>query len=192
MTRDDFSFDNLPDNLDKEAGVGFFETEGQKRQLALLSEYISDNRRRPIFVTGPPGFGKTTLVRMYLSRYPAPQTEVLWVDFERSADPVKTAESWLDRIRTVKRGHDLLIVLDGAEGLQQKPLERFLNQLFNWKAVRNVIVITRNIAVGIRGAREIIVDPPADLSRSFFSPVLLSRFEISLPTHIDEHIRNEG
>ncbi len=161
MTNNDpSSFENLPDNLLKEPGVGFFETENQKRQLALLSEYISQDHRRPIFITGPPGFGKTTLARMFLSRYRLPRTEVEWVDLEKSSDPVHAIELVINRIRASRTGNELLVVLDGAERLQQKPLEEMLNRLFNWKIVRNVIVTTRNSGTKIRGAREINMDPP--------------------------------
>lgn len=58
MSNDSSSFDDLPDNLSKEAPVGFFDTESQQRQLALLAEYVSHPSRGPIFITGPPGFGK--------------------------------------------------------------------------------------------------------------------------------------
>lgn len=157
---DSSSFDNLPDNLFKESGVGFFDTENQKRSLALLSEYTSQDHRRPIFVTGPPAFGKTTLVRIFLARHGPPRPEVEWVDLEKSSDPIQAIELLINRIQASPTGNRLLVVLDGAEGLQQKPLEGILNRLFNWKRVRNVIITTRNTGIRIRGAREINLDPP--------------------------------
>lgn len=160
MTNDSSSFDDLPDNLSKEAPVGFFDTESQQRQLALLAEYVSHPSRGPIFITGPPGFGKTTLVRMFLARSRRPRTQVEWVDLERSPNPVQTIDQVIDRIRASRTDGGLLVVLDGAEGLQQKPLEEMLNRLYNWKRVRNVIITTRNRGLDIRGAREISVDPP--------------------------------
>jgi hypothetical protein len=157
---DSSSFENIPDDLFKEAGVGFFDTESQKRQVALLAEYVFQNPRSPIFVTAPPGFGKTTLVRMFLARHRLLHTKVEWVDLEKSPNPVQTIEAVIDKIRAIETGDDLLVVLDGAEGLQQKPLEDMLNRLFNWKRVRNVIVTTRNTGIKIERSREINMDPP--------------------------------
>lgn len=156
------SFDDLSDDvLSKEAPSDFFGTAEQRANLIRLAEYVEAGRSRPIFVTGPAGFGKTTLVRHYVARNRPPNLEVEWVSLGRNPDPVAAVEQTILRLRETKTRNRLLVVLDGAEGLiSGQQLERILSRLFNWKVVRNVIVTTRNTDIKIRGAREIYLGPP--------------------------------
>jgi HJR/Mrr/RecB family endonuclease len=137
----------------------FFQGEKQE-QLRRLARYVEEDRFRPILVTGPTGFGKSTLVRYYLAQYRPPRTEVEWVYLDRNPDPVQAVEVVLDRIRGTTTSSRLLVVLDGAEGILPKQLENVLNRLFNWKAISTVIVITSQTGIKIRRGREINVGPP--------------------------------
>jgi hypothetical protein len=154
------SFADLSDDaLFKEAPVDFFETAGHSENLRLLAEYVRENRGRPIFVTGPAGYGKSTLVQHYVSRNRPPDIEVEWVNLGSNPDPVAAVESTILRLREVRTRSRLLVVLDGADGLLPPELERTLNRIFNWKVVRSVIVTTRTADTKIRGAREIYIGP---------------------------------
>lgn len=150
----------MPDNLLKEPPVGFFETDNQKRQLALLSQYVAQENGRPIFITGDPGFGKTTLVRAFTLLHRPVRTEIEWVNLKDGSDPNQKIELIINRIQASKTSDKLLVVLDGAEWIEQKSLAGMWDRLFNWKRVRNVIITTRNRDIKIRGAREINIDPP--------------------------------
>jgi restriction system protein len=156
------SFDDLSDDvLSKEAPTDFFGTAEQTANLNLLAQYVRENRFRPIFVTGPAGYGKTTLVRQYVARSRSANTEVEWVNLGNNPDPLQAIEATILRLQEARTRNRLLVVLDGAEGLiSSAQLERTLNRIFNWKIVRNVIVTTRDTEIRIRGARQINVGPP--------------------------------
>ena len=132
----------------------------RQEQLRRLASYVERDHRRPIFVIGPPGVGKSALVRYYIARYPPPRTELEWVYLDRSPDPVQAIESVLDRLRGTKPGNRLLVILDGVEGVLPKQLEDILDRLFNWKALLTAIVITRETEIKIRHAREIYLGLP--------------------------------
>lgn len=155
----------LPTNFEEstsffeDAPLGFFQGAMQEH-LRRLVRYVESERFSPIFVTGPTGFGKSTLVRYYLARYRPRRTEVEWVYLERNPDPVNAVELVLSRMREARTGNRLMVVLDGAEGILPRQLENILNRLFNWKAILNVIVITRESPIKTRRGREINLGPP--------------------------------
>lgn len=154
----------LPTTFDE--SVRYFEDvpgdpiqEARQEQLKRLAEYVANDRFRPIFVTGPPGVGKSALVRYYLAKYRPHSAELEWVYLNMSPDPVQAIEGVLNRLRSARTKNRLLVVLDGAEGVLPKQLEDILNRLFNWKAILNVIVIAREAAIKSRWARELYIAP---------------------------------
>jgi hypothetical protein len=154
-----FFFENLSDDvLDKESPTNFFETDSQRFQFQRLFQYVNEERQRPIFITGPSGFGKTRLVRQFITRLRPPRTEIAWIDFTQN--PEQAIDELLLRIQQRDNENHFLVVLDNVEGYSWQQIQRTLNRLFNWKRVRNVIVTTRNTGVEIRGAREIRIQPP--------------------------------
>jgi restriction system protein len=156
------SFDDLSDDiLSKEAPIDFFGTLEQTKNLLLLAEYVRENRSRPIFVTGPAGFGKTTIVRHYVARNRPPDLEVEWVSFDENPDPLAALDQTIIRLRETRTRNGLLVVLDGVDPIfSGNQLRQILNRLFNWKVVRNVIVTTRTSDIPIPNVREIYVGPP--------------------------------
>jgi hypothetical protein len=113
MADDTLAFDSLSDeDLLKEAPANFFLTasqawvtpEGQAESLELLAGYVREDQGRPIFVTGPAGFGKTTLVRQFMARNLPPRTEVEWISLREQPEPLRPIETALLRLRTIHRG----------------------------------------------------------------------------------------
>jgi restriction system protein len=143
-------FEDVPgDPVQKERQV-------QLRRLAL---YVERDSRRPIFVTGPAGVGKSALVRYYIGQSNLSRL-VEWVYLDRSPDPLQAIETLTNKLREGRPHYNrLLVVLDGVEGVFQKQLEEILDRLFNWKAISTVIVITRETEIKIRGARELYIGP---------------------------------
>ena len=160
MADESHLFDNLPDDgLDKEAPTDFFETPTQREQLWLLRRHVEEESQAPVFVTGPAGFGKTALVRKFISRFMRPRTGLEWIDF-RKADPVRAIDDLELAIKSAENTNRVLVVLDGVDGFRLEQLQLIISRLFNWKKVRSIIVTTRNTEVPIRRAREVYVGPP--------------------------------
>jgi hypothetical protein len=154
-------FDALSDDvLNKEAPTGFFETPNQTEQLWLLRKYVEEESQAPVFVTGPAGFGKTTLVRKFIGRFLRPGTGLEWIDFGKTLDPNLAIDELELAIKSAENPDRILVVLDGVDGLPFEQLQSTINRLFNWKKVRSIIVTTRNTDVPIRRAREVYVGPP--------------------------------
>jgi len=154
-------FDELSDDdLNKEAPTGFFETPNQREQLWLLRRHVEEESQAPVFVTGPAGFGKTTLVRKFISRFLRPGTGLEWIDFAKTPDPIRAIDELELAIKSAENPNRIFVVLDGVDGFPLEQLQSIINRLFNWKKVRSIIVTTRNTEVSIRRAREVYVGPP--------------------------------
>ena len=154
-------FDKLSDDdLNKEAPTGFFETPSQREQLWLLRRHVEEGSQAPVFVTGPAGFGKTTLVRKFIARFLRPGMGLEWIDFGKTPDPIRAIDELEIAIKSAENTNRILVVLDGVDGFPLEPLQSIINRLFNWKKVRSIIVTTRNTEVPIRRAREVYVGPP--------------------------------
>jgi len=153
-------FDDLSDDaLNKEAPTDFFETPAQREQLWLLRSHVEEESQAPVFITGPAGFGKTALVRKFISRFMRPRTGLEWIDF-RKADPIRAIDELELAIKSAENPNRVLVVLDGVDDFPLDQLQLIIGRLFNWKKVRGIIVTTRNTEVPIRRAREIYVGPP--------------------------------
>lgn len=71
----------------------------RQEQLRRLASYVERDSRRPIFVTGSAGVGKSALVRYYIGQYRPFNTEVEWVYLDRSPDPIQAIETVTNRLR---------------------------------------------------------------------------------------------
>ena len=154
-------FDELSDDdLNKEAPTGFFETPDQREQLSLLRRHVEEESQAPVFVTGPAGFGKTTLVRRFIGRFLRSGTSLEWIDFGKTPDPIHAIDELEIAIKSAENTNRILVVLDGVDFFPSEQLQSVINRLFNWKKVRSIIVTTRNTEVPIRRARQVFVGPP--------------------------------
>lgn len=101
-----------------------------------------ERRHRPIFITGVGGVGKTSLIRAFLASRPS-QGIVRWLDVYESPNPAIGLENFIENLYTERPRGDVLVVLDGAEALTDQQISDATGRLFNLKAVRSVVFVSR-------------------------------------------------
>jgi restriction endonuclease Mrr len=161
QNEDSHSFNDLSDGvLYKEPPVGFFLSESQRHEVLHVAKHLQMEPHRPLIVSGPAGFGKTTIVRELVARFRPPNTQIEWVDVAKARSLVESVEATLAALRDQKGETSLLVILDGADTQSSAQLQGILARLFNWKEVRNVIVTTRNTRISVSGTHNRIVGLP--------------------------------
>jgi HJR/Mrr/RecB family endonuclease len=127
-------------------------------RLERFERYLNSSSRRPILVTGLPGSGKTVFVQYGFSRFTPPGTRVEFIQLP-SRDAAAAVERTTNRIRNERGAHRYFIVIDEADRVPMETIREILRDLYNLKAIRNVILISvANIK--IEYAREIALGPP--------------------------------
>lgn len=159
---------------------------GRSSEIEWLREAYFRNGRThsPIVVHGLGGVGKTSLIRQFIASSRISSTPV-WLDVESASNPMDGVDSFVERMLSDRetRPRNMLVVLDGAESLSDKQIEDSLGRIFNWKAVRRVLIASRralsiqrseSLELGpldlkaaselLQSASEIIIDP-AELTK---------------------------
>jgi|CXWL01.1.fsa_nt_gi hypothetical protein len=98
----------------------------------------------PIVVHGPGGVGKSSLIRQFIASSRISNTPV-WLDIYSAIDPMGEIDSFVEKMFSDRetRLREMLVVLDGVESLTDKEVEEFLGRIYNWKAVRGVLIGSR-------------------------------------------------
>ena len=152
---------------------------GRNSELEWLRDaYFRRGRSfAPIVVHGPGGVGKSSLLRQFLATSRISQTPV-WLDLYSSDHPLDEIDSFIERMFTDQetRPSDLLVILDGAEHLTDKEAEDAVGRIYNWKAVRGLLVTSRrHLSLSRSEALEL---GPLDLASA--SSLLQSKSDLSI------------
>jgi restriction system protein len=115
----------------------------RENELRWLYEHVIAPRRRnsAIFVTGPPGIGKTALLNHFVATRRIQSTPV-WLDLP-PFDPVPATTEFVEQLYAQRLRDDLIVIIDGAELLSDNELQHFIGGLFNLKAVRSLLFASR-------------------------------------------------
>jgi WD40 repeat protein len=113
---------------------------GRDDELALLADWLTDQRCRVLSVLGIGGIGKSALAVTLMHRVAGEFDAVIW----RSLQDAPPCESLLDGILGVLAGESLITVHD--------TLERRLNLLFEFLRTRRVLLVLDNLESVMEGA----------------------------------------
>lgn len=163
---------------------------GRSKEIGWLERqiYLRDFRHVPIFITGAPGVGKTSFITHFLtSRRSANEFTPVWLDLHLYLKDVKEfVEALRKRLYEAKSRDQLIVVLDDAEQLNDEQLKRAVNECFNFKAVRHILIGTRRVP-NIEGAVNLHL---AGLNQPELNQLIKALIGEQLPTTALSNIAN--
>lgn len=139
---------------------------GREREFRWLYDNLMSRDRwfTPLVVHGAPGVGKTTFLRQFLATARMPH-QSSWIDVAPLENKDEAIDAFVERMfRTREDDRRLarrIVVIDGAETMNDRQLERAVGRIFNWKPVRGLVISSRR-QLSLERA-ETLELPPLDL-----------------------------
>lgn len=137
---------------------------GRKKEMRWLRDVIlrRDTWFTPIVVHGPGGVGKTAFIRQFLASTRMSHTPS-WLDLYPIEKPDDAIDSFVERMFSDREREfrERIVVLDGAERMTDQQIANAVGRIFNWKAVRGLIIASRRVPILERS--EVLELPPLDL-----------------------------
>ena len=151
---------------------------GREKELRLLSQHVFSREYsfNPIFISGVGGVGKTSLIKQFIASSRL-SSAPLWLDLYSQQDAAQAVDSFIERLYAERQKERFLVVVDGAEVLNDEQLNSTIRRIYNFKAVRSLIVGTRRVP-NVERARVINLEP---LSESEARHLLETLAPIELP-----------
>lgn len=101
------------------------------------------SRYQPIIISGPSGVGKTSLVQNFVASSRISSIP-LWLDLSTGGNPYELLDIFLKELYDNRPKRDFLAVIDGAEFISDEKIRSTISSIFNIKATRGLIFISRN------------------------------------------------
>jgi restriction system protein len=132
---------------------------GRRKELDWLEERILGraNSFSPIIVSGAAGVGKTALVRSFFQTRRFDYNPI-WISLTSGENPQIVIDNNLIELREKRELVENIVVLDDADYLSDKELEKACSKFFNMKRIRAVILILRK-SIALRRAEMITLGP---------------------------------
>jgi HJR/Mrr/RecB family endonuclease len=115
----------------------------RKRELNWLDqELFNENSFRPILIWGKGGIGKTALIKYWLHSRRI-STTPLWIDANKL--DTESILNFIENRYESDRHEDYIVVIDNSDNLTDEEYSTTTQRLYNRKAVKSVIFISRNV-----------------------------------------------
>lgn len=146
---------------------------GRTKELDWLENRIMDKGRSltPLVISGMGGIGKTALVQYWLSTSKAPHTP-LWLDLSGDPQPKDSINLLVKSLHQIRNSPPIIVVIDGTEGLTDKEHAESAGAIFNYKAVKSLIFISRQ-SIGLKRFESLMLNSlPRDEAITLLKQVL--------------------
>ena len=129
---------------------------GRGKELRILHDRTVRRSGNVIEITGVGGIGKTALVAQFLQMN-SRLVEPLWVSPWTLKDPDEVFQQLLKELGQGSRKRSTVVVIDGAENIQQN-IELYIHRILNYKRVNSIIITSRQANLSVRGIDTIHLD----------------------------------
>ena len=116
---------------------------GREREMEWLFDRFK-RRRAPVVISGPPGVGKTALLKQFLATVRLRRPPLVISALYHPDKAMAEISAMIDELYHERRPPGI-VAIDEAESLNERQLNAIANRVLNLKAVRTLIFVTRHL-----------------------------------------------